>query len=120
MHNAAENIAYIGGALGSVAGNLASSVVNYTNAKPESNLCTMGCAEILRVSNALQGIFSSSDDLAPEMPELPQIGTAHEPWRCCHRVSYCAVVIGSQSSGKSSLLNGIMAVTCTKAQLVGE
>jgi len=92
MHNAAENIAYLGGALGSVAGNLASSVVNYTNAKPESNLCTMGCADILRVSNALQGIFSSSEDSKVKMPELPQI-----------------VVIGSQSSGKSSLLNGIMA-----------
>merc|ERR1719158_1047359 len=54
----------------------------------------MGCAEILKVSNALQGIFSSTrtDENALEMPELPQI-----------------VVIGSQSSGKSSLLNGIMA-----------
>eukprot|EP00656_Telonema_subtile_P006941 TRINITY_DN1322_c0_g1_i2.p2 TRINITY_DN1322_c0_g1~~TRINITY_DN1322_c0_g1_i2.p2 ORF type:complete len:672 (-),score=135.83 TRINITY_DN1322_c0_g1_i2:234-2249(-) len=87
----AENIAYLGGALGSAAGTLATSVASFTKAKPDSQICTLGCAEILKVSNALQGIFScGKSDL--KMPELPQI-----------------VVIGSQSSGKSSLLNGIMA-----------
>eukprot|EP00658_Telonema_sp_P-2_P001830 TRINITY_DN10683_c0_g1_i1.p1 TRINITY_DN10683_c0_g1~~TRINITY_DN10683_c0_g1_i1.p1 ORF type:complete len:722 (+),score=205.80 TRINITY_DN10683_c0_g1_i1:73-2166(+) len=92
MQNATEGIAYLGGALGSVAGNLATSVASYAQAKPESQICTMGCAEILKVSNALQGIFSTAGEGSLKMPELPQI-----------------VVIGSQSSGKSSLLNGIMA-----------
>jgi dynamin 1-like protein len=92
MQNAAENIAYLGGALGNVAGNLATSMAAYAKAKPQSQICTMGCAEILKVSNALQGIFSTAGESALKIPELPQI-----------------VVIGSQSSGKSSLLNGIMA-----------
>lgn len=93
MQNAAENIAYLGGALGSVAGNLATSVASYAKPKPESQICTLSCAEILKVSNALQGIFSTAGGKSElKMPELPQI-----------------VVIGSQSSGKSSLLNGIMA-----------
>lgn len=56
-------------------------------------LRALGCAEILKISNALHGIFASAKASAQDMklPELPQI-----------------VVIGGQSSGKSSLLNGIM------------
>jgi len=56
-------------------------------------LRALGSAEILKISNALNGIFASAKSNGQDMvlPELPQI-----------------VVIGGQSSGKSSLLNGIM------------
>ena len=55
----------------------------------------LGSTEVLRMANTLQGIFAG--ELAGhgselQMPEVPRL-----------------VVVGTQSSGKSSLLNGIMA-----------
>ena len=61
----------------------------------DGTLRGLGSAEILKMANTLDGIFSSGDlsgaagKLKP--PEVPRL-----------------VVVGTQSSGKSSLLNGIM------------
>ena len=54
-------------------------------------LRVLGGSEILRIANTLDGIFSNSGG-ALKPPEVPRL-----------------VVVGTQSSGKSSLLNGIMA-----------
>ena len=54
-------------------------------------LRVLGGSEILRIANTLDGIFSNSGG-ALKAPEVPRL-----------------VVVGTQSSGKSSLLNGIMA-----------
>ena len=56
----------------------------------------LGSAEILKMANALDGIFATSELAGPvagrlKQPEVPRL-----------------VVVGTQSSGKSSLLNGIM------------
>ena len=54
----------------------------------------LGSADILKIANTLDGIFASGELGASEQfkqPEVPRL-----------------VVVGTQSSGKSSLLNGIM------------
>ena len=61
----------------------------------DGNIRGLGSAEVLKLANTLDGIFSSGElgSAAGELkqPEVPRL-----------------VVVGTQSSGKSSLLNGIM------------
>ena len=53
LGGALESVGSVAGALGSVA--QSTLAAQWAPAKPESSLCTLGCAEILKVSNALQG-----------------------------------------------------------------
>lgn len=84
-----------GGALLGVASAAGSALVNYVSQRTgheTSPLAALSSAEVLRVANTLSGLLqqSAGDDFS--LPELPQM-----------------VVVGTQSSGKSSLLNAIMA-----------
>ena len=82
---------YVGGAISSyVAGSASSEAKPREGAEPAC-LRPLGGGEILRIANTLNGIFSTSAG-ALKPPEVPRL-----------------VVVGTQSSGKSSLLNGIMA-----------
>ena len=81
---------YVGGAISSyVAGSASSEAKPREGAEPAC-LRPLGGGEILRIANTLNGIFSTSAG-ALKPPEVPRL-----------------VVVGTQSSGKSSLLNGIM------------
>lgn len=89
---------YVGGAISSyvaptistyVAGSITDLARPREGAEPA--LRPLGSDEILRVANTLNGIFATSAG-ALKPPEVPRL-----------------VVVGTQSSGKSSLLNGIMA-----------
>lgn len=82
---------YVGGAISSyVAGSASSEAKPREGAEPAC-LRPLGGGEILRIANTLNGIFATSAG-ALKPPEVPRL-----------------VVVGTQSSGKSSLLNGIMA-----------
>ena len=69
---------------------------NKPPAEPDDGMLRgLGSSEVLRVANTLSGIFSSvapTDGKSLQQPELPRL-----------------VVVGTQSSGKSSLLNGFLA-----------
>jgi len=81
---------YVGGAISSYVAGSSSEVKPREGAEPVC-LRPLGGGEILRIANTLNGIFATSAG-ALKPPEVPRL-----------------VVVGTQSSGKSSLLNGIMA-----------
>ena len=81
---------YVGGAISSYVAGSSSEVKPREGAEPAC-LRPLGGGEILRIANTLNGIFATSAG-ALKPPEVPRL-----------------VVVGTQSSGKSSLLNGIMA-----------
>jgi len=85
-----------GGALFGVASAAGNALVSYVSATrgpvDGSPLAALSSAEVLRVANTLSALLQQSPADDFRMPELPQM-----------------VVVGTQSSGKSSLLNAIMA-----------
>mmetsp|Transcript_28265 Transcript_28265/g.76060 ORF Transcript_28265/g.76060 Transcript_28265/m.76060 type:complete len:742 (-) Transcript_28265:238-2463(-) len=85
-----------GGAILGVASATRSALVSYVASaragQPEGALSALSSAEVLRVANTLNALLQQSPGDDFKLPELPQM-----------------VVVGTQSSGKSSLLNGIMA-----------
>lgn len=92
-----EGVGVVGGG-GGLTGNGAASSNGVGGAAPkppdDGTVRGLGSTEVLRMANTLDGIFAG--DLAGHgselhMPEVPRL-----------------VVVGTQSSGKSSLLNGIM------------
>ena len=83
---------YVGGAISSYVAGGGSEAKPREGAEAEpACLRPLGGGEILRIANTLNGIFATSAG-ALKPPEVPRL-----------------VVVGTQSSGKSSLLNGIMA-----------
>lgn len=85
-----------GGALLGVASAAGSAFASYVSATrgpvDGSPLAALSSAEVLRVANTLSALLQQGPADEFRMPELPQM-----------------VVVGTQSSGKSSLLNAIMA-----------
>jgi GTP-binding protein EngB required for normal cell division len=85
-----------GGALFGVASAAGNALVSYVSTArgplEGSPLAALSSAEVLRVANTLSALLQQSPADDFKMPELPQM-----------------VVVGTQSSGKSSLLNAIMA-----------
>ena len=101
-------------AAGSAAGSLISTGVtrvaaSYTTAPPnasEGTLRGLGSADLLQLANTLSGIFSSMDGV--EGVEGAAGADAAQPTLRQPEVPRL-VVVGTQSSGKSSVLNGLMA-----------